>query len=330
MKPSHITLALKSAHRANVVPFVWGPPGIGKSAVINQYAASVEHRLIDLRLSQLEPYDIRGLPSIADGKTVWNAPNFLPGPDDEPTIIFVDELNQADKQMQAAAYQLILDREVGDFKLADQHWMCAAGNRQTDRAIVNKMGSALVSRMIHLDYEMDHNDWNDWALDNDIHPIVLAFYRFRPELLYTFDPQSTEREYSCPRTAEFVSDLLKTDPDKEIEFDLIKGTVGEGVAAELHGFAQIYRNLPDPDVVLMNPQKADVPDDPATLFALCGALSRRANEENAERVVQYADRLPDEFSVVLMRDATHFDKGVQHTKAFAQWIRKHADVLGHK
>jgi len=340
MRPSQIVEAINLCIEANQPVMLHGSPGVGKSAVVRQVAAQRGIDLIDLRLSQLDPVDLRGVPSVDTKKriTSWNTPNFLPT--DGKGILFLDEINSAAQATQAAAYQLVLDRKLGDYVLPPGWVIIAAGNRSTDRAIVNQMSTALKNRFIHLNYEVNIDDWCDWALRNDIAVEVLGFIRFRPMLLNEFEQRNDTKEerervqrlkdaqsFATPRSWEFLSKVVQQKPSANIEYELYTGIVGEGAAAEFMGYLKYYRDLPNLDALLMNPGAAKVPEEPATLYALATGLATKATQDNMERVVKYALRLPPEFQVLLMKDAITRDNSLTQTKAFNDWAIKNADVM---
>ena len=340
MRPSQIVETINLCIEANQPVMLHGSPGVGKSAVVRQVAAQRGIDLIDLRLSQLDPVDLRGVPSVDTKKriTSWNTPNFLPT--DGKGILFLDEINSAAQATQAAAYQLVLDRKLGDYVLPPGWVIIAAGNRSTDRAIVNQMSTALKNRFIHLNYEVNIDDWCDWALRNNIAVEVLGFIRFRPMLLNEFEQRNDSKEerervqrlkdaqsFATPRSWEFLSKVVQQKPSANIEYELYTGIVGEGAAAEFMGYLKYYRDLPNLDALLMNPGTAKVPEEPATLYALATGLATKATQDNMERVVKYALRLPPEFQVLLMKDAITRDNSLTQTKAFNDWAIKNADVM---
>ena len=323
MKPTRISEALKTCIAAKRPVFLWGPPGVGKSEVVAQVATELKATLIDIRAVLLDPVDLRGLPHIENGEAVWSPPGFLPKGKGK-FILFLDELNAAPPLVQAACYQLVLDRKIGEYELPKDAVIVAAGNRDTDRAVTSRMPSPLANRFVHLDFDVDLDDWIQWGLANGVRTEVLAFQRFRPGLLYNFDPKRNEKAFATPRSVTFLSQLMDSG---EVDYDLMKGVVGEGYAAEFTGFLKIYQSLPDPDVVLMAPDKAEVPTDPATLYAICGAVARKASEQNMKNVVKYANRLPVEFSVLLIRDCVNRDDTLMKTRAFIEWTSRHSEVL---
>lgn len=340
MRPSQITAALNYLINAKQPVMIHGSPGVGKSDVVRQIAKQRNIEMIDLRLSQLDPVDLRGVPSVDTKKhvTTWNAPDFLPTSGEG--ILFLDEINSAAQATQAAAYQLVLDRKLGDYVVPPGWAIVAAGNRTTDRAIVNQMSTALKNRFTHLNYEVNNDDWCEWALRSSIEVAVLGFIRFRPMMLNEFEQRNSSMEeiiriqrlkdaqaFATPRSWEFMSRVVAQQPSPDIEYELYSGIVGEGCAAEFMGYLKYYRNLPNLDALLMNPGAAKVPEEPATLYALATGLATKATPDNMERVVKYTLRMPTEFQVLLMKDAVVRDNALTQTKAFNEWAIKNADVM---
>ena len=326
MKPSLMIEAINSLAKIRQPAFIWGPPGVGKSQIVKQVADDLEIDMIDIRALHLDPVDLRGLPYLAEDKRAgWATPDFLPT--EGKGILFLDELNAAPPLVQAACYQLTLDRKIGEYMLPDGWSVMAAGNRETDRAVTSKMPSALANRFIHLDFVVDLDDWCDWALKNDLVTELIAFLRFRPELLHQFDPKSGDRAFPTPRSWEFVSNTLKSGVKQEVEFPILSGTVGEGAAAELEGFLRIFRNLPSVEGILMDPKGTEVPEDPATLYALAGSLARRADDANFAQIKIYSDRLPAAFGVLLVSDAVKRTPAIQKTRPFINWATENSSVV---
>lgn len=325
MKPSQLVKAINVMVDIKQPVFLWGPPGVGKSQVIKQVADKRGIQFKDVRLSQLDPVDLRGLPHLNDGRTSWAIPDFLPS--EGKGILMLDELNSAPPLVQAAAFQLILDRKLGDYTMPDGWVIIAAGNRETDRGVTHKMATPLANRFTHLEFAVDLDDWCSWALANGIVTELIAFMRFRPELLHQFDPKAKSKAFPTPRSWEFVSNIIDGNTDDEIEFPLIAGTVGSGPAAEVVGFLRIFRNLPSVESILLDPTGTPVPEDPATLYALSGALARRANAMNFEQIKQFIDRMPAEFSVLSVADARKRDPAIAHTRAFIAWCAENASVM---
>ena len=326
MRPSQTTRALSRCFETGLPAMIWGPPGVGKSAVTKALANDRGIDLIDIRAILLDPVDLRGLPHInSEGRAHWATPDFLPS--EGEGILFLDELTSAPQLTQAACYQLVLDRKLGEYVLPEGWRIVAAGNRETDRGVVNRMPSALCNRFAHIDFAVDLDDWTTWAAGNGIATEIIAFIRFREELLHDFDAKRADKSFPTPRSWEFVSRLIIDPVDPDIEYPLIAGIVGEGAATEFTAFLKIARSIQSPDTILMSPDTADVPDDAGTLYAISSALARKATENNMDRVVTYANRLPDEFSVFLIKDALHREPDIAHTRAFIEWAAKHHDIM---
>ena len=327
LKPSQVSEALGVLVGIKQPIMIWGPPGVGKSAIVKQVADENSLELRDVRAILLDPVDLRGLPHInGDGRAHWAVPEFLPR--EGKGILFLDELTAAPQLTQAACYQLILDRKLGEYELPEGWTIIAAGNRESDRGVVHRMPSPLTNRFVHLDFGVDLDDWTKWATKHGIATEVIAFLRFRDELLHDFDPKRSEKAFPTPRSWEFVSNIVGSGTvTNGIEYPLIAGAVGEGAAAEFMGFLKIARSIQSPDMILMSPDSAAVPEEAATLYAISTALARKATENNMDRVVTYANRLPDEFSVLLVKDALDRDPAVANTRAYIEWVAEHHEVM---
>ena len=329
MTPSQTIKALQTLLDIRQPVFLWGAPGVGKSQIVAQVARERSLALLDIRAILLDPVDLRGLPRIDEnGSSVWCPPNFLPGPQDpEEGILFLDELNAAPPLVQAACYQLVLDRRIGEYILPQGWTIIAAGNRDKDKAVTYRMPSALANRMVHLDFDACLDDWLLWAQQAEIRSEVCAFLRFRPKLLHNFDPADSAKAFASPRSWEFASNILSAKPDAGVEYALLQGTIGPAAAAEFMGFLQVWRDLPTVEEILKSADTAPVPDEPAAVYALCEALALKATPDTMQALTRYAERLPAEFSVVLMRDALGHDTGLVNTEAFSRWAQNHAEVL---
>ena len=206
MKPRLVSQALAACIEVKQPCFLWGAPGVGKSQIVRQAAQALSLRVIDVRAVLLDPVDLRGLPAInGDKKAHWCPPAFLPV--EGNGVLFLDELNAAPPLVQAACYQLVLDRQLGEYHLPAGWAVIAAGNRDTDRAVTSRMPSALANRFVHLDFEADLADWATWALQAGVKTELIAFIRFRPGLLHDFDPKRNDKAFPTPRAWEFVSKI---------------------------------------------------------------------------------------------------------------------------
>lgn len=237
--------------------FMWGPPGIGKSELVQELTDELGGHMIDLRLGQMEPTDIRGIPFFNkdNGKMDWAPPIDLP--DNElasqfpVVVLFLDEMNTAAPAVQAAGYQLILNRRVGKYVLPDNVVIVAAGNRESDKGVSYRMPSPLANRFVHLEVRPDFESWQTWAVGKKVHKDVVGYLSYAKQFLFDFDPKSSSRAFATPRTWSFVSDFLYDEEATDAELmDLIAGTVGEGVAVQFMAHRKVAGQMPNPTDIL--------------------------------------------------------------------------------
>ena len=275
--------------------FLWGPPGIGKSDVVAEIARDMGALLIDLRLGQMDPTDIRGIPFYNKelGKMDWAPPIDLP---DEETasqypyvVLFMDEMNSAPPAVQSAAYQLVLNRRVGKYRLPDNVVMVAAGNRESDKGVTYRMPTPLSNRFVHSEMKVDFPSWQEWAIKKQIHKDVVGFLKFSKQDLYDFDSKSSSRAFATPRSWTFVSELLADeDLDVATTTDLIAGTVGEGLAVKFMAHRKIASKLPKPEDILSGKatelETKEVSAMYSLVISLCyelkGALERKVSDKD--------------------------------------------------
>ena len=248
-------------NRLRLSVMLWGPPGVGKSSIVRQVAERHGLSCIDLRLSQLAPTDLRGLPAPQGDRARWLPPEFLPS--DGAGVLFLDEINLAPPALQGVAQQLILDRRVGSYVLPDSWYVWAAGNRKEDRAAVFDMPAPLANRFIHLDVNVSLDDFRAYALRHEIDETLIAFLAFRPELLHCF--QAGQLAWPSPRSWEMANQLLRAGLD-------IAPAVGLGPAAEFDAFRALTRGMPDLDAILKGESRAEFPDEPSVRYAVVTAL----------------------------------------------------------
>ncbi len=324
MKSSAISNALRVLVSARQPAFLWGGPGIGKSAVVRQLAAGLSIPLRDVRALLLDPVDLRGLPFLGnDGRSKWATPEFLP--QDGTGILFLDELNAVPAMVQASCYQLVLDRKLGEYTLPVGWSIIAAGNRDSDRAVTTRMPTPLRNRFVHLEFEVDMQEWSEWAIQAGVRPEVIAFLRFRSELLNAFDRDANA--FPSPRSWEFVSRILESQPEPSIEHELFAGAVGSGAATEFSAFLRMFRELHNIDAILVNPHQEPVPENAAAQYAVASALAHRASDTNLDRICVYLDRMPTEFCVLCVRDASLREPAIRHTAAYTKWAIQNHHVL---
>lgn len=244
---------------------LWGAPGIGKSSVVAQVAESNEMQVTDVRLSQLAPTDLRGLPYVQDGAAHFAPPSFLPT--EGRGILFLDEINLAPPAIQNVAMQLVLDRAVGDYKVPDGWFIVCAGNRVEDRAAVSQMPAPLANRFLHFTVEVDLNSWKTFALANGVREEVISFLNFRPNLLHNFNKNAIA--WPSPRSWQFASDLLGVGLP-------VSPAVGDGAASEFNSFVKLFSKLPEIEKILDGDMSIPTPKEPSMMYAVCGALVSRA------------------------------------------------------
>jgi hypothetical protein len=327
MNAKQLQETLKKAVKAGLPVLVKGAPGIGKSDIIAQVANELKYNLIIFHPVVSDPTDFKGLPGIVNGKA-----EFLPFGDlrelieaKKPTIAFMDDIGQAPAVVQAALMQLILARQVNGNKISNKVVFIAATNRREDRAGVTGILEPVKSRFATIiELEPTSDEWIEWAFDNDMPAELIGFINFRPALLHEGKATADIVNHPCPRTIAYAGKLLNIGLD---DIETLAGAVGEGCAVELVGFIQVYKSLPNISAILLDPDNAIVPDEPAALYAVVSALVDTITKDNANRVLKYGNRLPADFSVLLVRDAIRKEPKIQNTNAFIKWATLHKDVL---
>jgi len=278
--------------------FLWGPPGIGKSDIIHQIGDYMDAHVIDIRLSLWEPTDIKGIPyySANDNAMVWAAPSELPTQEFaakyKNVILFLDEMNSAAPAVQAAAYQLILNRKVGQYVLPDNVLIVAAGNREADKGVTYRMPAPLANRFVHLEMAVDFNDWFQWAVANNIHRDVVGYLTFAKKDLYDFDPKSPSRSFATPRSWSFVSDLLDDDlGDEETTTDLVSGSVGEGLAVKFMAHRKVASKMPNPTDILAGKVKELQNKEISAMYSLTVSLCYELKESSDKNDKKFDDKV---------------------------------------
>jgi hypothetical protein len=327
--PKSATKAIRKAINVRRPVFLWGPPGIGKSDLVKQIGDTAGREVIDVRLALWEPTDIKGIPyyNADQGKMVWAPPAELPTNADSTAIIFLDELNSAPPAVQAAAYQLILNRRVGTYELPKGVDVVAAGNREGDRGVTYRMPAPLANRFLHLEMKVDFDDWQDWATLNKVHPEVVGYVGFAKQDLYDFDPKSPSKSFATPRSWSFVSDLLNDDDvDNETLTTLVSGAIGDGLAVKFMAHRKIAAKLPKAEDILDGKVKDLQIKEISAMYSLtvslCYELKDRAEkkakgwDDMADRFFQYMmTNFPTELVVMGAKTAlTNYDLPLDATK----------------
>lgn len=332
MYPQKAKRSIEHLSQRKLPVFLWGPPGIGKSSIVAQIAKEQEIGFIDLRLSLLDPTDLRGIPffNANDNSAVWAPASFLPDGSVEEGILFLDELNTAAPMVQASAYQLILDRKIGEYTLPKGWSIIAAGNRESDRGVVFRMASPLANRFVHLEMEVSVDDWQQWAKKAAIEPTIIAFIVYRPDALFAFDTSNDNKAFATPRTWAYVNEILLSQPEEDILMEMVSGAIGEELAASFLGFRAVAQSLPDIEGIL-DGTVSQTPTDTSALHLLCTALTMRIDDETRSKeldnLLKYTLNLPGEFAVMIVQDLRQRDISLDYVNSWALWLKKFNTLL---
>lgn len=333
MKASNITKVVNKLIVKKLPVFVWGAPGIGKSSIVKQIAASQGLEFLDLRLSLLDPTDLKGIPffNAETNEGVWAQPSFLPSNPESKGILFLDEINTAPPAVQASAYQLILDRRVGEYELPSGWSIVAAGNRENDRGVVYKMPPPLANRFVHFEMEVDFEDWKAWAYSAKIEASIIGYLAYDKSMLFTFDPASNEKSFATPRSWEYVDSIVKSGIETELILDSISGAVGREAAIGYMSFKKVMKALPDLNTILDGTLTQLEEDDAKVMMALAiglvNALVDNPSDEAIDNVLKFSLNLPGEFAIMLVKDMQQNNIDVEGSKEWGEWVREFAYLL---
>lgn len=311
---------------------LWGAPGVGKSQGIRQMADALRKEtgkkvsVIDVRLLLFNPVDLRGIPTANADRTlaVWLRPKIFdlnPGKD-HINILFLDEITACPPSVQAAAYQLTLDRKVGEHALPDNTIVICAGNRTTDRSVAYNMPRALANRLCHLEIVSDSDRWLDWAVKQSLHPFIVGFISFRREQLMRFATDNDDLAFATPRSWEMVNSILKLNSNVAEVFDLIAGCIGQGAALEFLTYTRVFASLPDISMIFAG-RSPGAPSSSDALYALISSMTKYSDEllhdnrkmgddgcaeQRISNAAEYANRkLPPEFAVLFLKNLLALD-----------------------
>ena len=298
VSPNKAKNALRHAMQKKRPVFLWGPPGIGKSDIVEQITASFSNsHLIDIRLSLWDPTDIKGIPYFDSNnvKMAWGAPSELPdekmAAQYDNIVLFLDEMNSAAPAVQAAAYQLILNRRVGTYKLPDNVIIVAAGNRESDKGVTYRMPAPLANRFVHLELAVNFDDWFEWSVNNNIHKDVVGYLTFAKKDLYDFDPKSASRSFATPRSWSFVSELIEDDIDEATTTDLVAGTVGEGLAVKFMAHRKVASSMPNPTDILAGKVKELKTKEISAMYSLTVSLCYELKESSDKNDKKFDEKV---------------------------------------
>ena len=332
--------------RAGWVPNLLSSPGIGKSSLIKQIAKKANLCVLDVRLSQLDPADLNGFPTITTDENGVKRAGYIPmnifpikgdslpiNPETGVTyagwILFLDELNAATPAVQAAAYKILLDRMIGMHELHPKCLVASAGNLKTDKAIVNFQSTATQSRIAHLVIKVCNETWHWWANANNVDVRVKAFLKWKPDSLHKFDPNHQDLTFACPRTWEMTSDVIK--PMKECvessKLPLLAGCIGLGSAREFYAFTEVFADLPTIQKIISDPQGITIRDEPSVHYALAGLVGHHMKVANSAALLKFIMRLGPDFQVVSLRQAVANDMDLLKSPAIAEWVKYNTEAL---
>jgi hypothetical protein len=344
MRPAQLLTVLErefqaAQHGQHTPVMLWGPPGVGKSQMVALVAKQHGMPVIDIRLSQMEPSDLRGIPFRVEDRVEWAVPSMLPDAERHGSqgILFLDEITSVPPSVSAAAYQLILDRRLGAYTVPDGWAIFAAGNRQGDRGVTYTMPAPLANRFSHFEVDINLDDWVAWAYANGMDERLIAFLRFRPELLFEFDPAHNPVAFPSPRSWEFAHRALQKFSDVP---DLLTGSlqacVGPAAGIELSAFVDNLDKLPDIDAIVRG-ETVTVPRETDLQYAVAAALVGRAirarQESNAAEIygniLEFAGSFPQrEMGVMLVSDMYRaIGQDIFNVPQFSRWANIVADVM---
>lgn len=344
MRPAYLSRVLNEevvgtlkGHHTPVM--LWGPPGVGKSQIIMQIGQKNSLPVIDIRLSQMEPSDLRGIPFKVNDKVEWAVPSMLPDENQHGSagILFLDEINSAAPSVSAAAYQLILDRRLGNYQIPEGWAVFAAGNRQGDRGVTYAMPAPLANRFSHYEIDLNLDDWVAWAYQNGMDERVIGFLRFRPELLFDFDPAHNPVAFPSPRSWEYAHRALQKFSDfPDLLLGSLQACVGQAAGIECHAFIESLEQMPDLDKILSG-EDMKAPDEIDLQYAVASALVGRAirsqgSQESSRvygNILKYAGYFPQrEMGVMLVSDMHRaIGNELFEVDEFAQWAESIADLI---
>lgn len=314
----------------SVVLMVHGKPGMGKSDMSYQIAQDLDipsDRILRVHVNNHDVVDFTGVPSVEDGQTVFNPTQmfyqFREGTG--PGFIIFEELAQSSQQMQTWVAGFVLERETPEYRLDPEVRIMCTGNRAEDRAGAKPLLAHLNDRMYHFDADDSLDDWCEWAMDNGVDALGIAFLRLRPQLLNDFDPQRRSNPTQRSWTAVFtqVPASLPTD----LYFEAVSGRVGEGAASEWVAARDMMVKMPSIDVIRLKPETTEIPEEPAVKFAVATALSMSATDQSFERDMLYVDRMPKEFQMVFVSDVVRRVPKLAQSKAFIAWATQNRDIF---
>lgn len=325
---------------------LWGPPGAGKSQAVRQIAEKInvqtgkKTKVTDVRLLLFNPIDLRGIPTANEDKTlaVWLKPKIFQMDDSEDVIniLLLDEISAAPQSVQAAAYQITLDRVIGEHRLPDNCIVIAAGNRTTDKSVAYKMPRALANRLMHIEIQTNFSSWKKWAQMAGINGAVIGFLKYKKSALMDISPDSDNLAFPTPRTWEMVSNILNNVNDDVYKvYSLISGIIGTEATAEFVTWYNTEGFMPDIKNIFKGACN-EVPKGVDELYSLVQRMTNYAKSHkddisDIENSVEYARKLPADFAAVLFRSYMDIGPELQsklmEMPAYIRWMNENSNLV---
>lgn len=329
---THTELTQQILHIASglqIPLMIWGQPGVGKSDAIKQAAAIEGALVVDIRLSQYDSVDLRGLPSLDDDTTVWNMPSTIPFvgndafPDDKLIYLFFDEINSAMPSVMAVAYQIVLDRACGEHVLKPNVRIMAAGNREGDKGVTNKMPLPLADRFCHVELGVSADALIDYMVRQNAPAELIGFMSFRKPLASTFDPTKPDKVFATPRSWMRVAKVFAAPIPDTAKHTAIAGIVGEGPAVEFWQFVEVMSKIVPISRILSDPMTAPLPDELSMAYATAVSVSGAMTVQTVPVLQKYLQRMDAEMMVMAWQLATKRDSQIDTTAEFVAMARAH-------
>lgn len=321
---------------------LWGPPGVGKSDSLKTVSSIVEEKtgkkvvITDVRLLLFNPVDLRGIPvpDVNREFAIWLKPEIfqMSDSDDIINILMLDEISAAAPSVQAAAYQITLDRKIGEHKLPDNCYIVCAGNRIQDKSVAYKMPKALANRLTHFEIAPDLEDWKAWAIPAGIDSRIIGFLNFKPSFLYQFDSSSDDNAFATPRTWEMADNYIKIFNSIDGAYKCIAGCLGLGVAGEFKRYCEVYSKIPNVQDIF-DGKEIEIPTSPDILYSLSAAIAGRigsATKEQLENVLNFTLKINKEFSVLTIKDillVKDMKKKLIMVNSWIKWANEHKQYI---
>lgn len=300
--PKATKRSLEYAIKKRKAVFLHGAPGLGKSDIVRQIGLETNREVIDVRLALWDPTDLKGVLyyNPEKGEAVWSAPPDLPSDPDSNAILFLDELSTAPQAVQASAYQLVLDRRVGTYVLPKGVDIIAAGNREGDRGVSHRIPAPLANRFTHLDITHNFEDWEEWALQNKVHPEVISYLGFAKNDLYDAKGAKTALAFASPRSWVTVSDYLWDEDviEPSILHNLVSGAIGDGLGIKFMAHRKIAGQLPKPSDILNGIEHNLNVKEISAMYSLSISMCYELKEMLDSSVDNWADKFNNYFNYI--------------------------------